>query len=735
MRTAILRTLDGLAANEWHVESPSGEAPDEARIVRGLTRLAQGDRAPLGTLDRRRQFAGPPSARAGSGSPGQARALVVPHASDEATVLEVRAQDRPGLLHELGVTFAKAGLSVRSAHIATYAGQTLDTFYVTEFGGRLPVARAGWRRRSSSIIDTCDGTARPVSDALAESPVPLRLAVFTSLSDRLTATFKNLRHKGRLSESDINSTVRDIRMALLDADVALPVVKHFTHAVRERALGAEVSGALNPAQQVVKIVNDELVGILGGQTRTLQFAKNPPTVIMLAGLQGSGKTTLAGKLGSWLKEQGHTPMLVAADLQRPNAVTQLEVVGERAGVPVFAPERGNMGGHDAVLDSGEGTRSFGDPVAVARQGIEAARARQHDVVIVDTAGRLAIDENLMQQAADIRAAIQPDEVLFVIDAMIGQAAVETAQAFQEGVDFTGVVLSKLDGDARGGAALSVASVTGRPIMFASVGEGVKDFEVFHPDRMASRILDMGDVLTLIEQAEKAFDRSQAEEMQRKFLAEEDFTFDDFLNQMAAIKKMGSLKSMLGMMPGMGQMRAQLDNLDEREFDRVEAMVRSMTPFERTHPKLINGSRRARIARGSGVQVSEVNELLERFTEAQKMMKSLARGGGIPGMPGMPGMGGGRKGAKQQQRKKSKSGNPAKRAAEERAAAEKAQTRQELGRRVRCRRPRRRGRRHTGRPRPRQPAQGLREVPRPLARAPGPSGAERRAGVPSVGSGP
>ena len=498
------------------------------------------------------------------------------------------------------------------------------------------------------------------------------MRVFTSLSDRLTATFKNLRHKGRLTESDINSTIRDIRLALLDADVALPVVKHFTSAVRERALGAEVSGALNPAQQVVKIVNEELVGILGGQTRTLRLAKTAPTVIMLAGLQGSGKTTLAGKLGKWLKDQGHTPLLVAADLQRPNAVTQLEVVGERAGIPVFAPERGNMGGHDAVLDSGEGTRSFGDPVAVSRQGVEAARSRQHDIVIVDTAGRLAVDANLMQQAADIREAIQPDEVLFVIDAMIGQAAVETAQAFQDGVDFTGVVLSKLDGDARGGAALSVASVTGRPIMFASVGEGVKDFEVFHPDRMASRILDMGDVLTLIEQAEKAFDRTQAEEMQRKFLAEEDFTFDDFLNQMAAIKKMGSLKSMLGMMPGMGQMRAQLDNLDEREFDRVEAMVRSMTPFERTHPKQINGSRRARIAKGSGVQVSEVNALLERFTDAQKMMKSLARGGSIPGMPGMPGLGGGRKGKQQPQRKKSKSGNPAKRAAEERAAAERAQ---------------------------------------------------------------
>ncbi|MGE9807841.1 MULTISPECIES: signal recognition particle protein [unclassified Janibacter] len=497
--------------------------------------------------------------------------------------------------------------------------------------------------------------------------------MFNSLSDRLTATFKNLRGKGRLSESDVNKTVRDLRMALLEADVALPVVKQFTSAVRERALGAEVSQALNPGQQVIKIVNEQLVEILGGQTRTIQFAKQPPTVIMLAGLQGAGKTTLAGKLAFWLKEQGHTPILVAADLQRPNAVTQLEVVGERAGVPVFAPERGNVGGHDAVGPTGEGTRSFGDPVSVSRAGIEHARTRQHDVVIVDTAGRLAVDENLMQQAADIRAAIQPDEVLFVIDAMIGQAAVDTALAFQEGVDFTGVVLSKLDGDARGGAALSVAGTTGRPIMFASTGENVKDFEVFHPDRMASRILDMGDVLTLIEQAEKAFERGQAEEMQRKFLAAEDFTFDDFLQQLAALKKMGSLKSMLKMMPGMGQMAAQLDNLDEREFDRVEAMVRSMTPFERNHPKQINGSRRSRIAKGSGVTVSEVNQLLERFGEAQKMMKAMARGGGIPGMPGMPGLGGAGKKGRQQKPvgKKSKSGNPAKRAAEEKAAREKA----------------------------------------------------------------
>lgn len=495
--------------------------------------------------------------------------------------------------------------------------------------------------------------------------------MFASLSDRLTATFKNLRGKGRLTESDVNATIRDIRLALLDADVALPVVKRFTGSVRERALGAEVSQALNPAQQVVKIVQEELVGILGGQTRTIRFAKQPPTVIMLAGLQGSGKTTFAGKLGKWLKDQGHTPLLVAADLQRPNAVTQLEVVGERAGIPVYAPERGNMGGHDAVLDSGEGTRSFGDPVSVSRMGIEQARAKQYDVVIVDTAGRLAVDANLMQQAGDIRAAISPDEVLFVLDAMIGQAAVETAQAFHEGVAFTGVVLSKLDGDARGGAALSVAELTGEPIMFASTGEKVTDFEVFHPDRMASRILDMGDVLTLIEQAEKAFDKRHADEMARKFLAEEDFTFEDFLQQMNAIKKMGSLKSMLKMMPGMQGMRDQLDAFDDREFDRVEAMVRSMTPFERTHPKQINGSRRARIAKGSGVTVTDVNQLLERFGQAQKMMKSMARGGGggLPGMPGIPGAG--KRGKQAPQRKKSKSGNPAKRAAEERAAAEKA----------------------------------------------------------------
>ncbi|UZN04826.1 signal recognition particle protein [Cellulomonas sp. S1-8] len=496
--------------------------------------------------------------------------------------------------------------------------------------------------------------------------------MFATLSDRLTSTFKNLRAKGRLSEADIDATIREIRRALLDADVAVPVVRQFTGAVRERALSAEVSGALNPAQQVVKIVNEELVAILGGQTRTLAFAKQPPTVIMLAGLQGAGKTTLAGKLALWLREQGHTPLLVAADLQRPNAVTQLQVVGERAGVPVYAPHPGNQGADD-VLPSGA------DPVAVARAGLETARQKQYSVVVVDTAGRLGVDAELMAQATDIRDAVDPDEVLFVVDAMIGQDAVTTAQAFADGVGFTGVVLSKLDGDARGGAALSIASVTGRPIMFASTGEKLTDFEVFHPDRMASRILDMGDVLTLIEQAEKSFDTEQAEKMAGKLASGEDFTLEDFLVQMQQLKNMGSIKKMFGMLPGMGQMREALENFDEREVDRIEAIIRSMTPGERQNPKIINGSRRSRIARGSGTTTSEINQLLERFDGARKMMRQMAKGGGMPGgMPGMgnlPGMGGkksrGRQAPPAKRAKGARSGNPARRAEQERAAAARA----------------------------------------------------------------
>ncbi len=485
--------------------------------------------------------------------------------------------------------------------------------------------------------------------------------MFASLSDRLTATFRNLRAHGRLSAADIDGTVREIRRALLDADVAVPVVREFTGRVRERALGAEVSGALNPAQQVVKIVHDHLVAILGGEQRPLRFAKRPPTVIMLAGLQGSGKTTLAGKLGLHLRELGHTPILVAADLQRPNAVTQLQIIGKQAGVPVFAP-------HPGVTNDGD--IATGDPVAVAREAIATARTKLHDVVIVDTAGRLGVDHELMAQAGDIRDAVEPDEILFVIAAMVGQDAVTTARAFADGVGFTGVVLAKLDGDARGGAALSVASVTGRPIMFASTGEKLTDFEAFHPDRMASRILDMGDILTLIEQAERAFDADQAQAMAEKMARDEDFTLADFLTQMQQLKSLGSMKKLLGMLPNAGQMREALDNFDDRDVDRIEAIIQSMTPAERENPKIINGSRRARIARGSGTTTTEINQLLDRFEAAQKMMRQARRGGGIPGL-GLPGTGKKAAGRSAGPRpKKGKSGNPAKRAQQEREALER-----------------------------------------------------------------
>src|SRR6195952_5674334 len=428
------------------------------------------------------------------------------------------------------------------------------------------------------------------------------MATFGNLSDRLADTFRNLRTKGKLSPADVDGTVREIRRALLDADVALDVVKDFTGKVRERALSDEVNKARNPAQQVVQIVNDELIAILGGEARRINFAKKPPTIIMLAGLQGAGKTTLAGKLAKWLAKDQHTPLLVAADLQRPNAVQQLQVVGAQAGVAVFAPEPGN---------------GVGNPVKVARDSIKWAIDKQYDVVIVDTAGRLGVDADMLKQAADIRKAVDPDEVLFVIDAMIGQDAVATAKAFQEGVDFTGVVLTKLDGDARGGAALSVASVTGRPIVFASTGEGLDDFEPFHPDRMASRILDLGDILTLIEQAQKTFDEEEARQTAEKF-ATDSFTLEDFLKQMQQLKNMGSIKNMLGMLPGAKGMREQLENFDEREITRTEAIIQSMTLQERTMPKLLNGSRRLRIARGSGTPVTEVNSLVNRFEQAAKM---------------------------------------------------------------------------------------------------------------------
>ncbi len=499
------------------------------------------------------------------------------------------------------------------------------------------------------------------------------MATFSSLTDRLSNAFKNLRSKGKLSEADIDGTIREIRRALLDADVAVDVVRSFTGRIRERALGAEVSDALNPAQHVVSIVHEELTAVLGaGVDRPLNFAKNPPTIIMLTGLQGAGKTTLAGKLGYWLKDTGHTPLLVAADLQRPNAVTQLEVVGERAGVEVFAPERG-VSSEAVAAGTATPGQDAGDPVQVARDSISYAQQKMYDTVIIDTAGRLGVDEELMQQARNIRDAVNPHEILFVIDAMIGQDAVATAKAFDEGVDFTGVVLSKVDGDARGGAALSVASVTGKPILFSSTGEGLKDFEVFHPDRMSSRILDMGDILTLIEQAQKQFDEEEAKKAAAK-MSEGTFGLDDFLAQLQQVRKLGSMKSLLGMIPGMAAHRKELEQLDEKEIDRTEAIIRSMTPEERRNPSIINGSRRARIAYGSGVTVTQVNGLLQRFEQAAKMMKRMGNSVGIPGMGGAMGMGApaanSRKGKKlkaaQKKKNKSKSGNPMKRAQEEQA---------------------------------------------------------------------
>ena len=440
--------------------------------------------------------------------------------------------------------------------------------------------------------------------------------MFDTLSDRLSGIFTKLRGKGRLSDADIDATAREIRLALLEADVALPVVKAFIARLKERARGSEVSQALNPAQQIIKIVHEELVAVLGGEARRLQFAKQPPTVIMLAGLQGSGKTTLAGKLALHLKGLGHQPLLVACDLQRPNAVNQLQVLGKRAQVEVYAPEPGN---------------GVGDPVAVARDSIEHARRHMRDIVIVDTAGRLGIDTEMMQQAADIRDATSPDEVLFVIDAMIGQDAVTTAEAFRDGVGISGVVLSKLDGDARGGAALSVREVTGQPIMFASTGEKLEDFDVFHPDRMASRILGMGDMLTLIEQAEAAFDEEQKERMTAKLMGGDSFTLEDFLEQMVALRRMGPIANMLAMMPGMNQFKDQLAEVDDKHFDKIAAIIRGMTPAERNNPKILNGSRRVRIANGSGVTVMDVNQLMNRFVEAQKQMKQMT---GMMGLPGM-----------------------------------------------------------------------------------------------------
>lgn len=486
--------------------------------------------------------------------------------------------------------------------------------------------------------------------------------MFDSLSLKFSNAFASLRKKGRIKADDLFEIVAEIRLALLDSDVSLKVTDDFVARISERALEsmAKINMSTNPSQQIFDIVHEELVLILGGSARRIRYAKNPPTVILLTGLQGAGKTSLAGKLAKYLKDQGNTPLLVASDLQRPNAVTQLQVVGETVSVPVFAPEPGN---------------GVGDPVSVARAGVKYAKDKMHNIVIVDTAGRLGVDTELMKQAKAIRDAINPDEVFFVVDAMIGQDAVKSATAFLDGVGFDAIVLTKLDGDARGGAALSITQATGRPIIFAATGEKAGDFDLFYPDRMAARILGLGDVQTLAEQAKKAFDGESAEKLETKFARGEDFSLDDFLQQLAAMKKMGSMTKLLGMLPGMssGNMKKQLDNFDEAELVRTQAIVESMTPGERADPKILNGSRRIRIANGSGRAVSEINNLVDRFTAAQKVMKAMRNGGkGLP--PGMelpPGMSlpagvagsATRPAGQMPPRKRSKSGNPAKRAAE------------------------------------------------------------------------
>jgi signal recognition particle subunit SRP54 len=432
--------------------------------------------------------------------------------------------------------------------------------------------------------------------------------MFDQLSDRLQATLSDVRSRGKLTESDVDRAMREIRLALLEADVNFKVVKEFTATLKERCLGAEVLESLNPGQQVVKIVNEELASLIGGAGRDLAFASSGTTVILLAGLQGSGKTTAAAKLGRLLAKDGRSVALAACDLQRPAAVDQLRTVGERAGATVYE----------------QGTDR--DPVDVAEWALGQARSAGKDVLIVDTAGRLHVDEELMDQLAAIRKRTKPHDILLVVDAMTGQDAVNVADAFAERVDFDGVLMTKLDGDARGGAALSVKAVTGKPILYASTGEKLDQLERFHPERMASRILGMGDVMSLIEKAQEVSDADQAADLERK-IRKQQFTLEDFLTQMRQVRRMGPLSSVLGMMPGMGkamkQMRAA--SMDERELDRLEAIILSMTPSERANPALINGSRRKRIAQGSGTTVQAVNQLVKQFGQMRKVMAQLAEG--------------------------------------------------------------------------------------------------------------
>ena len=444
----------------------------------------------------------------------------------------------------------------------------------------------------------------------------MTVRMFESLSDRFSNVFSSLRGKGRLSEGDVDAALREVRLALLEADVNVSVTKNLLARIKERALGSDVHQSLTPGQQVIKIVHEELIQTLGGTEAHLNTSRKPPFTILMVGLQGSGKTTTSGKLAKHLKSKGRNPMLVAADLQRPAAIDQLETLGKQVGVRVFADRKSK-------------------PARVVKAAIKEADRENFDTVIIDTAGRLAIDKDLMDELASIRKISDPDEVLLVVDAMTGQDAVNVAQGFLEYTDLTGIVLSKLDGDSRGGAAISVREVTGRPIKFAAIGESLEDFEVFYPERMASRILGMGDVLTLIEKAEEAFDEQEAIEMAEK-LRKSEFNLEDFLKQFQQLKKMGPLQGLLAMLPGAGAALRDVE-VDDKDLARVEAIIRSMTPAERQNPRKIDGSRRRRIARGSGTNPQAVNALLKQFAETQKMMKMLADGKSVPGLPGMPGM--------------------------------------------------------------------------------------------------
>jgi signal recognition particle subunit SRP54 len=451
--------------------------------------------------------------------------------------------------------------------------------------------------------------------------------MFESLSERFEGIFSRLRSKGTLRESDVDEVLREIRLALLEADVNFVVVKTMLERIRERAIGARIHEALNPAQQVIKLVNEALVEALGGEAIRLHYASRPPTVVLMAGLQGSGKTTNAAKLARWFRQQGRNPLLVGADLQRPAAVEQLRTLGERIHVPVFSEPD----------PSGRGSGGSVDPVATASAGVEEARRLGRDVCIVDTAGRLAIDTEMMDQVGRISQAIHPDYTFLVVDAMTGQDAVTVAESFDATLALDGIILTKLDGDARGGAALSVKEVVGKPIAFASTGEKVEDFDLFHPDRLASRILGMGDMLTLIEKAEQVYEKDEAEAAAAKLL-EGKFTLDDFLDQLQQVRKMGPLQNLMGLMPGVPK-ELRNTEVDENQVSKVEAIIRSMTREERIEPNIIDGSRRLRIADGSGTQTADVSQLIKQFREMQKMMKRM------PGLSGTKGVRGGKKGRK------------------------------------------------------------------------------------------